>query len=99
MPWQKTRADRERDAKVYGNPEYRRNRQLVLGRAAGRCELCGKRAQLEVDHIIPRIKGGGHAVANLRALCTSCHAAKTAQEGKGARRKGADPKPTPRTVW
>jgi len=51
----------------------------VLKRARFRCELCGVPADekaLEVDHIVPRNKGGTDDVTNLQALCYSCNAMK-----------------------
>ena len=34
----------------------------------------------EVDHIIPKRKGGTNAIDNLQSLCSSCHSTKTARE-------------------
>jgi diadenosine tetraphosphate (Ap4A) HIT family hydrolase len=54
-------------------------RYEVLRRAKFRCELCGISADvkaLEVDHIIPRNKGGADDPANFQALCYSCNAMK-----------------------
>ena len=106
MTWRKTPADRRKDAKTYRDPEYVRNRAAVLRRAGGRCEECGRRDRpLQVDHVVAVSAGGGHDLGNLRALCSgagSCHARKTAQEGKGYRRRGGssrDPAPRPRTRW
>ena len=51
----------------------------MLKRAASRCELCGISADLkglEVDHILPRNRGGTDDPANLQALCYSCNAMK-----------------------
>lgn len=51
----------------------------VLKRAGTRCELCGVSNEikaLEVDHIIPRNKGGSDDISNLQALCYSCNAMK-----------------------
>jgi diadenosine tetraphosphate (Ap4A) HIT family hydrolase len=54
-------------------------RYEVLKRAHYRCELCGVSAEdkaLEVDHIIPRNKGGTDDSSNFQALCYSCNATK-----------------------
>ncbi len=51
----------------------------VLKAAKFRCELCGISADevaLEVDHIIPRNKGGTDDLSNLQALCHSHNAMK-----------------------
>lgn len=51
----------------------------VLKRAKFHCELCGIAADekaLEVDHIIPRNRGGADDITNLQALCYSCNAMK-----------------------
>lgn len=51
-------------------------RYLVLKRAMGRCEACGISNQvraLQVDHIIPRNKGGTNDLFNLQALCSLCN--------------------------
>lgn len=104
VPWKrKTPAERHRDARVYGDPEYQRNRREVIRQANGRCQQCGRRARLQCDHIIPITQGGTHHVDNLMALCSgpgSCHARKTAGEGGGYRaRQPADPPHQPRTKW
>ena len=54
-------------------------RYQVLSRAKFRCELCGISAEhkaLEVDHILPRNKGGSDDESNLQSLCYSCNAMK-----------------------
>ncbi len=54
-------------------------RYEVLKRAKFHCELCGisaKEKALEVDHIVPRSKGGEDDISNLQALCYSCNSMK-----------------------
>jgi 5-methylcytosine-specific restriction endonuclease McrA len=51
----------------------------VLRRAMGRCEACGVSSQeraLEVDHIVPRVRGGTNDLWNLQALCSLCNVQK-----------------------
>jgi len=110
MPWEKTAADRERDKATYGDPEYRRNRPLAMQRAGGQCEhhdngrRCGSTDHVSVDHITPVSQGGTHHLDNLSVKCARHHRQKTAQEGRGYRRKGPrpprkDPPVEPRTQW
>jgi ATP adenylyltransferase len=54
-------------------------RYEILKRARFRCELCGVPADvraLEVDHIVPRVRGGTDDPDNLQSLCYSCNATK-----------------------
>ncbi|MDA9625466.1 HIT domain-containing protein [Luminiphilus sp.] len=54
-------------------------RYRILSKAKFRCTLCGVSAEhkaLEVDHIVPRNKGGSDEESNLQALCYSCNAMK-----------------------
>jgi 5-methylcytosine-specific restriction enzyme A len=105
MPWDKTAADREHDARTYGTAEYRRNRAIARRRADGRCEQCGHpHTTLQCDHIIPLADGGTHDLGNLRMVCKGpgtckCHETKTAQEGGGYRKPATDPQPRPGTRW
>lgn len=51
----------------------------IIRRAKGRCEACGCSVEdraLEVDHIVPRNKGGSDDLSNLQALCYVCNAQK-----------------------
>jgi 5-methylcytosine-specific restriction endonuclease McrA len=106
--WKKTGEQRRADAGFYSDPEYKRNRPLALKRAGGKCELtengkrCGSRDRCQVDHIIPRARGGTHHLDNLRVLCKPHHDQKTAQEGKGyrgGRKLKGDPPLITRTQW
>ena len=54
-------------------------RHDVLKRSGSRCELCGvssREKQIDVDHIVPRSKGGSNDLSNLQALCRTCNAQK-----------------------
>jgi diadenosine tetraphosphate (Ap4A) HIT family hydrolase/5-methylcytosine-specific restriction endonuclease McrA len=54
-------------------------RYEVLKRARFRCKLCGIPADekaLQVDHILPRNRGGADDLSNLQALCYTCNAMK-----------------------
>lgn len=60
---------------------WRRIREIVLQRDKYKCVSCGQvSADLEVDHIIPRNKGGSDLEGNLQSLCGFCHLIKTASE-------------------
>ena len=59
-----------------------RTRALVLQRNGMTCQICGagpgdvvmgKRVQLVVDHIDPKLAGGSEELTNLRVLCDVCN--------------------------
>ncbi len=55
-------------------------RYQVLASYNGRCALCGatsKERRIEVDHIVPRSKGGSNDISNLQALCDECNRGKS----------------------
>src|SRR4029077_12634265 len=45
----------------------------VFARDGWTCQYCGSRAQLTVDHVIPRSKGGGSTWENIVAACAPCN--------------------------
>lgn len=45
----------------------------VFAQAKNKCENCDSSYALEVDHILPRAKGGSNAPNNLRLLCRHCN--------------------------
>jgi len=54
-------------------------RYETLRRDNFRCVLCGNTAkdvQLEIDHIIPVVRGGSNDKDNLRVLCRACNKGK-----------------------
>jgi 5-methylcytosine-specific restriction endonuclease McrA len=51
------------------------NRRAVFARDGHRCQYCGATAE-NIDHVIPRSKGGPHAWDNVVAACRPCNTAK-----------------------
>lgn len=54
-------------------------RYQALKASGGRCALCGitkDERPLDVDHILPRSRGGKHERANLQVLCAKCNRTK-----------------------
>lgn len=57
----------------------------VFKRDGNKCKLCGATAEktnLEIDHIIARINGGGNEISNLRVLCHECNMGKSLAENE-----------------
>ncbi len=55
------------------------SRFIVLKESGGKCALCGCTKDdrpLEVDHIIPRNRGGSNEFSNLQVLCSKCNRSK-----------------------
>ena len=48
-------------------------RRAVFARDDWTCQYCGSRANLTVDHVIPRSKGGGSSWENIVASCAPCN--------------------------
>ncbi|MBV8990167.1 MAG: HNH endonuclease [Solirubrobacterales bacterium] len=48
-------------------------RRAVFARDDWTCQYCGARANLTVDHVIPRSKGGGSNWDNIVASCAPCN--------------------------
>jgi 5-methylcytosine-specific restriction endonuclease McrA len=84
------------DAQLMENPdisgvEYQQGeligyeiREYLLEKRGRRCAYCGaENVSLEVEHIIPKIRGGSNRVSNLTLACRDCNQAKgsmTAEE-------------------
>ncbi len=59
-------------------PYHRRaplNRRAVFARDRHRCQYCAGTAE-NLDHVLPRSRGGDHAWENIVAACRSCNARK-----------------------
>lgn len=54
-----------------------KRRAQVLARDRFRCQRCGSRTELEVDHVVPVSRGGTWELSNLWVLCRACHYQKT----------------------
>ena len=71
-------------------------RYRVLASSEHRCALCGATAKerlLDVDHIIPRSRGGESAPDNLQVLCSRCNRAKGNRDTKDFRAQVPDRDP------
>jgi 5-methylcytosine-specific restriction endonuclease McrA len=51
------------------------NRRAIFVRDGHRCQYCDQPAE-NIDHVIPRSKGGGHTWDNVVAACRPCNARK-----------------------
>lgn len=51
------------------------NRRAVFARDGHRCQYCGASAE-NIDHVVPRSKGGLHAWDNVVAACRPCNTRK-----------------------
>ena len=58
-------------------PLYDTNlREFIFSKTNGRCSYCGAKAT-EIDHIVPRAKGGTDSTYNLIPACKSCNEKKS----------------------
>ena len=60
-------------------PDYRTHRHTLYGQQMGNCAGCNIHfpfANLTVDHILPRSKGGTDHLGNLQLLCAACNSIK-----------------------
>ena len=68
------------------HPQVNQRVALLLKRQKGICPLCRlffkDRDLLEIDHIIPRLKGGKDELNNLQLLHRHCHDVKSANDGR-----------------
>ena len=87
MTWQHKGS---RHARGYGSA-WVKLRARILARDGHLCRACMVNGRVtvatQVDHVLPKSKGGTDDEANLQSLCGPCHKAKTAQdEGRKLRR-------------
>lgn len=48
-------------------------RVRIYARDAWRCQWCGTRGDLTLDHFLPRSAGGSNAASNLLTACFKCN--------------------------
>ena len=74
-----TREDVPRRTDIDALPNYRQNAHVLYGEQEGHCGGCRSHFEfrhLEVDHIVPRSKGGTDHIENLQLLCGHCNRVK-----------------------
>jgi len=78
------------------------NRRNLYARDHNRCQYCGKHyptKELTIDHVVPRVQGGGHTWSNLVCACVKCNAKKGGRTPRQAHmhliRKPVRPKRNP----
>ncbi len=62
--------------KAYVRVPYKRillTRKNVIRRDSSRCQYCGGRDRLTIDHVLPKSRGGRDAWDNLVAACVPCN--------------------------
>ena len=64
--------------RVPRRPHAGLSRRAVFLRDGGRCQYCGNAAE-DVDHVLPRSRGGEHRWENVVAACRRCNAWKQAR--------------------
>jgi 5-methylcytosine-specific restriction endonuclease McrA len=71
------------------------NRRAVFARDGHRCQYCGATAE-NIDHVVPRSRGGSHIWENVVAACRPCNARKEDrlpdEAGMRLRRRPAPPR-------
>ncbi len=92
MTWKHTASRHDRG---YG-ARWEKLRLVVLAGDGFMCRVCMARGRptpaTQVDHIVPKARGGTDDPSNLQAICEDCHKAKTNDDrtGRKAPVYGAD---------
>ena len=83
-PWLTTHDATRKNAyqRGYCGKKWAATRKQVIVRDCSKCQACGKIVvgkDAQVDHVIPKKRGGTDDLENLCLLCLTCHARKTAR--------------------
>ncbi len=76
------------------------NRRNIFARDGNRCQYCGKRfptAELSLDHVMPRSRGGGTDWENIVCACVRCNVRKGGRTPAEANMKLTKPPVRPKT--
>jgi len=65
----------------YGYAWQKRRKDFIAAHPI--CMSCWRKPTKDVDHIVPRSRGGSDGDSNLQGLCGFCHKQKTARERRG----------------
>lgn len=57
-------------------PITKAQRQRIFSRDKQKCQKCGSRKNLHIDHVVPVSKGGSSDDENLQTLCQACNISK-----------------------
>lgn len=72
---------------------WRKLRRRAMERDQHLCQECLRNKVFtlakEVDHIIPKSRGGTNDMSNLQSLCVKCHRSKTVKEAREARNEAS----------
>lgn len=85
-------------------PRVRLTKREILRRDEHCCQYCGREAaNLTIDHVVPRHRGGEHCWKNLVAACPQCNRRKGSRTLEEARmtllRQPSEPRPTARYLF
>lgn len=85
-------------------PRVRLTKKEILRRDEYRCQYCGREsANLTIDHVVPRHRGGEHRWENLVAACPQCNRRKGGRTLEEAHmkllREPFEPRPTARYLF
>lgn len=67
--------------------EVKLNRRNIFARDRNQCQYCGRKfptSELSLDHIVPRVQGGGDSWENIVCACVKCNMRKGGRTPKQA---------------